>query len=246
MNYYIYNAFLRNDIEISQDLSNFVSTPNLNDLINYKAVILEKAININATKKVTILSKYKSSPLDIIADFQDGLWTGEKGEMVSAKVLRNTNFKASNGRLDFTDIAEIDVEVSKLETRTLTCGDILLEKSGGSPTQPVGRVRLFDVQEDVQYSYSNFCSRIRVFNKDYDSSYIWVMLNEFYMLGGTVPLQNGVRLLNLKIPEYKKVRIPKPPLEIQQKIATEVLKIYSEEKANASELARDVINNYLL
>lgn len=246
LNYYVYNAFLRNAVDISHELSGIISTPNLNDLINYKTVVLEKAININATKKITILSKYKSSPLDTIAKFQDGLWTGEKGEMVLAKVLRNTNFKANTGRLDFTDIAEIDVEVNKLETRTLALGDILLEKSGGSPTQPVGRVRLFDVEEDVQYSYSNFCSRIRVFNTDYNSSYVWVMLNEFYLLGGTVPLQNGVRLLNLKIPEYKKVRIPKPPIEIQQKIATEVLKIYGEGKENASELAREVINNYLL
>lgn len=246
LNYYVYNAFLKNDVDVSRELSSFTSTSNLNDLINYKAIILEKAININATKKVTILSKYKSSPLDVIADFQDGLWTGEKGEMVSAKVLRNTNFKANNGRLDFTDIAEIDVEVNKLEIRTLACGDILLEKSGGSPTQPVGRVRLFDVTEDVQYSYSNFCSRIRVFNTDYDPSYIWVMLNEFYMLGGTVPLQNGVRLLNLKIPEYKKVRIPKPPIDIQKIIANEVLKIYNEGKENATELAREVINSYLL
>ena len=246
LNYYVYNAFLRNTVDISHELSGIISTSNLNDLINYKAVVLEKAININATKKITILSKYKSSPLDTIAKFQDGLWTGEKGEMVLAKVLRNTNFKANTGRLDFTEIAEIDVEINKLETRTLSSGDILLEKSGGSPTQPVGRVRLFDVKEDVQYSYSNFCSRIRVFNTDYDSSYVWVILNEFYMLGGTVPLQNGVRLLNLKIPEYKKIRIPKPPIEIQQKIAAEVLKIYSEGKENASELAHEVINNYLI
>lgn len=99
---------------------------------------------------------------------------------------------------------------------------------------------------DEQYSFSNFCSRIRVFNKEYDPAYLWVMLNEFYMLGGTISLQHGVRLLNLKMSEYKKVRIPKPPIEIRQEIANEVLQIYEIASANSSELARDVINKHLL
>ena len=207
---------------------------------------IEKTININATKKITFSSKYKSFPLDTIAKFQDGLWKGEKGEMLLTKVLRNTNFKLNTGKIDFEDIEEIDVETSKLSSRLLAYGDILLEKSGGSPTQPVGRVRLFDYSGDEQYSFSNFCSRIRVFNKEYDPAYLWVMLNEFYMLGGTISLQHGVRLLNLKMPEYKKVRIPKPPIEVQQELASEVLRIYETASSNSSVLARDVINKYLL
>ncbi len=246
LNYYVYNAYLKNVIDSTKELHNIVSSSTLNDLINYKAVILEKTININATKKIALISKYKSFPLDTIAKFQDGLWKGDKGEMVLTKVLRNTNFKSNTGRLDFSDIAEIDVEVGQLESRVLEDGDILLEKSGGSPTQPVGRVRFFDVEGAEQYSYSNFCSRVRVFNNEYNSAYVWVMLNEFYLLGGTIPLQNGVRLLNLKMPEYKKVRIPKPPIEIQEKIASQVLEIYSDGKNDALERARTVINNYLL
>ena len=246
LNYYVYNAFLKNNGAVSQSLNEIVNVSALNDLINYKAVLLEKTININATKKITFLSKYKSFPLDTIAKFQDGLWKGEKGEMILTKVLRNTNFKLNTGRIDFEDIEEIDVEISKLSSRLLAYRDILLEKSGGSPTQPVGRVRLFDYSGDEQYSFSNFCSRIRVFNNEYDPAYLWVMLNEFYMLGGTISLQHGVRLLNLKMPEYKKVRIPKPPIEVQQEIAKEVLRIYETSNANSSELARAVINKYLL
>ena len=246
LNYYVYNAFLKNNGVVSQSLNGIVNVSALNDLINYKAVSLEKTININATKKVTISSKYKSFPLDTIAKFQDGLWKGEKGEMLLTKVLRNTNFKLNTGKIDFEDIEEIDVEINKLSSRLLTYGDILLEKSGGSPTQPVGRVRLFDYEGSEQYSFSNFCSRIRVFNPEFDPSYLWVMLNEFYMLGGTISLQHGVRLLNLKMPEYKKVRIPKPPIEIQQKIAEEVLQIYNSSITNAAELARNVISKYLI
>ena len=45
---------------------------------------------------------------------------------------------------------------------------------------------------------------------------------------------------------FEKVRIPKPPIEVQQEIAKEVLRIYETASANSSELARDIINKYLL
>ncbi len=246
LNYCVYSNFLGNRFEVSPELNNIVSTSDLTNLINYKSVVLEKAININAAKKITLDSKYEAFPLDTIAKFQDGLWTGEKGERTVTKVLRNTNFKSNAEKLDFGDIAEIEVEVNQLESRLLSYGDILLEKSGGSPSQAVGRVRFFDVDSEEEYSYSNFCSRVRVFNEEYDSRYIWVMLNEFYLLGGTLSLQHGVRLLNLKMPEYKKIRIPKPPIDIQRKIASEVTAVYDSGVANSFELSHDVINKYLL
>lgn len=246
LNYYIYNAFLKNSSSVPPALGEIVSRVSLNSLMNYKTVVFEKNININAAKKVTFASKYKSFPLDTIAAFQDGLWKGDKGEMLLTKVLRNTNFKLNTGRLDFEDIAEIEVEAGQLESRLLIYGDILLEKSGGSPTQPVGRVRLFDYSGEEQYSFSNFCSRIRVTDDEYDPCYLWLMLNEFYILGGTIPLQNGVRLLNLKMTEYKKIRIPKPPLAIQKQIANEALSIYGAQGANSEERIKQLIDDYML
>lgn len=85
-----------------------------------------------------------------------------KGLLQVVKVLRNTNFKLNNGFLDYGDVAEIEVETTQLATRTLQYGDIILEKSGGSDTQAIGRVVLFDKNDNETYSYSNFCSRVRV------------------------------------------------------------------------------------
>jgi len=137
--------------------------------------------------------------------------------------LRNTNFKLNNGYLSYDDIAEIEVDINQLEDRILRYGDIILEKSGGSETQAIGRVVLFDKQDDEIYSYSNFCSRIRVIDKNkINPIFLWFILNNFYNQGGTISLQKGIRLLNIDLEGYKKIKIPIPPLDIQQKIVDEI------------------------
>ena len=175
-------------------------------------------------------SKYDNVTLDDLVTFQNGLWKGEKGELKTIKVLRNTNFKLNNGRLSYDDIAEIEVELKQLNDRKLKYGDIILEKSGGSDTQAIGRVVLFDKKGDEIYSFSNFCARIRVKDENTISPiYLWVILNNFYNRGGTIPLQNGVRLLNIDFTGYSKIKIPLPPLTIQQKIVAGIEAL--EEKA---------------
>src|SRR5437016_14198047 len=96
-----------------------------------------------------------------VCQFSNGLWKGEKPPFVSVGVIRNTNF-TKEGTLDDSDIAYLDVEAKKLENRRLQFGDIILEKSGGGPKQPVGRVALFDKEGD--YSFSNFTAALRVIN----------------------------------------------------------------------------------
>src|SRR5882724_7847363 len=82
-----------------------------------------------------------------------GLWTGKKGPFVSAAVIRNTNFTGS-GRVDYSDVAVLQVEEKQLSSRRLSPGDIIIERSGGGPSQPVGRVVFFE-RDDGVFSHSN-------------------------------------------------------------------------------------------
>ncbi len=146
-------------------------------------------------------------------------------------MLRNTNFKLNNGKLSYDDISEIEVEKTQLESRKLQFGDIILEKSGGSDTQAIGRVVLFDKKCDEIYSFSNFCSRIRVENETLlNPIYLWLILNKFYNDGGTEALQNGVRLLNIDFNGYKRIKVPLPPIDIQQKIVSEIETLEKQEQ----------------
>ena len=171
-------------------------------------------------QKYNLPKGWQWAKLESICGFTNGLWKGKTGELVLTKVIRNTNF-TQNGLLDYSDVAEIEVELKQLEHRILSCGDIILERSGGGPTQPVGRVAFFDrITED--YSFSNFTTRIRVKDREQlDSQYLWYALHSFYTLGITESLQrrtHGIR--NLEFKKYKNLAVPFPPLAEQKRIVT--------------------------
>ena len=165
---------------------------------------------------------YPTKKLGEVCDFKNGLWTGKKAPFVLTKVIRNTNFKNNDGTLNFNDVAEIEVEEKQLRDRLLGEGDLILERSGGGPTQPVGRVVYFD--NEGEFSFSNFTSRIQVKNpKELDSKYLWRYLNLLYVSGVTEKMQKqttGIR--NLNFSEYKELKIPLPPMGEQRKIVAKL------------------------
>jgi len=169
-------------------------------------------------------------------EFKNGLWKGKKEPFVKVKVLRNTNFK-NDGTIILNNIAELDVEEKQFKTREITKGDIILERSGGGPAQPVGRVVFFDIEERFNYSFSNFTSRIRVVNKEkIFPKYLFYSLLDFYMSGKTNDIQNrttGIR--NLDFSKYKQIFISLPLLPEQKKNAN-VLSIIQEAKEKTENL----------
>jgi type I restriction enzyme S subunit len=156
--------------------------------------------------------------LEDCCTFHNGLWTGKKPPFETATVIRNTNFTA-DGTIDLSDVAVLEVEAKQLSKRRLLKGDIIIEKSGGGPKQPVGRVVLFDIDEGV-YSFSNFTSVIRVKDQNQlDPRYLHRVLYWWYVDGRTEPLQRrstGIR--NLDFSAYQCLEVPIPPLEEQKRI----------------------------
>ncbi len=140
----------------------------------------------------------KVKKLDELCDFISGLWTGKKPPYLSVGVIRNTNFH-KNGNLDFSDIAQLQVEAKQFSTRQLRFGDIVLEKSGGGPKQPVGRVCVFEKDEGL-FSLSNFTSAIRVKNADeLYYKYLHYFLKHLYITGATEKIQtNSTGIRNLE------------------------------------------------
>ena len=161
---------------------------------------------------------WKTKTLEEACQFSNGLWKGEKPPFVKVGVIRNTNF-TKEGTLDDSDIAYLDVEAKKLEKRRLQFGDIILEKSGGGPKQPVGRVALFD-KEDGDFSFSNFTAALRVLAPDdLDFRFVHKFLHWTYVSGVTEGMQsNSTGIRNLDGDAYKAIEISFPPLAEQQRI----------------------------
>ena len=170
----------------------------------------------------------KLKKLNDVCDFINGLWTGKNPPFINVSVIRNTNFHKS-GNLNFENIAELDVEVKQFKTRQLKYGDIILEKSGGGPKQPVGRVCVFE-KDDGLYSLSNFTSAIRIKNsKELDYKYLHYFLLNLYVTGKTEKIQtNSTGIRNLQLSLYKEFLVPVLSLATQQKIVAKLEAIFAE------------------
>ena len=180
-------------------------------------------------------SKMKEATLIEVCDFIGGLWTGKKPPYVNVSVLRNTNFQ-KNGELNYDDIAFINVEEKQFSKRELQFGDIILEKSGGGPKQPVGRVCIFENTEK-NYSFSNFTAAIRIKNpKELHYRYLHWYLHHLYQTGVTQIIQtNSTGIRNLQMDEYKKIIIPIPLMEKQLEIVKKI-SLFAVESQNLEDI----------
>lgn len=160
-----------------------------------------------------------------ICNVINGLWTGKKEPFINVAVIRNTNF-SKDCQLNLENVAYIDVEAKQFASRKLLCGDIIIEKSGGSEKQPVGRPILFNIS-DGDYSFSNFTSTLRIKeNAKVNSSFLHKCLYAFYLKGETFKLQSKTTgLHNLNMKGYLRSTIPLPPKSIQLAIVSELDKI---------------------
>lgn len=164
------------------------------------------------------MSEWTTTTLKDICEPMNGIWKGVKEPFISAKILRATNF-SKDCKLKLDDVAIIDVEKKKLDSRRLQRGDIVVEKSGGGPNQPVGRVILFNL-DDGDYSFCNFTSALRIKDKSKVlPEFLYKYLVYLYFEGETEKYQSnlvGFRNLDFKGYTSMVVRFPNTISEQQR------------------------------
>ena len=152
----------------------------------------------------------------------NGLWKGKKPPFVNVGVIRNANF-TKDCKLDYSNIAYLEVEAKQYEKRKLQYGDIIVEKSGGSDNQPVGRTILFEKTEG-DYSFSNFTSVLRIYD-GYPAlpEYLNMYLQAVYQTGITKRMQTQTTgIHNLIFDQFLAIPIKLPPLAEQRRIINKV------------------------
>ena len=152
----------------------------------------------------------------------NGLWTGKKPPFRTVAVIRNTNF-SKDCRLKLDDVAMIDVEDRQFASRKLQAGDIIIEKSGGSDKQPVGRPVLFNIPEG-EFSFSNFTGTLRINDTSVIlPEYLHKFLFCFYLSGKTTQMQSKTTgLRNLDFKTYLRIPVPVPAIKHQKLIVAEL------------------------
>jgi hypothetical protein len=146
-----------------------------------------------------------------------------KNEFVRCLVIRATEFdnkfnlNVDGSRAKFRLINKLKYKSLDIHPR-----DLLIEKSGGSENQPVGRIAILtkELTENYSLGFSNFVSKIRVDETIVNADYVFNYLKTIHSIKVTDVMQsqtNGIR--NLILQEYFKLPISMPPLEKQKEIA---------------------------
>lgn len=220
-------------VKIPGPLQPFAKCIDLTDMLDFDDGIFDKKFRTNATSVVEIKSKYPMVKLGEITETIGGLWTGKKPPFKTVSVIRNTNF-TMHGALDLSNVAQIEVEERAYQKRCLLEGDIIVEKSGGSETQAVGRVVYFG-KIVGDYSFSNFTIRLRATSLKINKKFLCLVLHGYWLMGQTFPIQHGASgLKNLDVSKYLTLKIPMPPLDIQQQVVAECEKV--DEEYNTSRM----------
>ena len=164
------------------------------------------------------MNNWEWKKLGDVCDSINGLWKGKKEPFVKVGVIRNTNF-TKDCKLDLDRLEYLEVEQRQYAKRKLQPGDLIIEKSGGSEKQPVGRAILFN-ERDGEYSFSNFTSVLRIKDQNFlNSNFLHIQLYKLYLDGVTKPMQSATTgIHNLDFDKFKDLDICVPPLAEQKRI----------------------------
>ena len=177
------------------------------------------------TKIGTVCSDFDTFQLKSVLVKNDAGDWGSEPDKDAIGVIRSTNFN-NDGKLDLSDIAYRTLSKRKFEEKKLYASDILIERSGGSETQPVGRVGFItDEMAKTDYAFANFIQRISL-NDEVNAKFVYYCLQQMYEMGITAGMQSqttGIRNLDWK--QYIKVAIPKPSPDEQSAIAAMLSKV---------------------
>ncbi|PKP34938.1 MAG: hypothetical protein CVU00_04695 [Bacteroidetes bacterium HGW-Bacteroidetes-17] len=186
--------------------------------------------------------KFKHVPLrNLIIHSAPGDWGIDGGDSINEDlhykciVIRATEFdnkfnlNLSNDRVKYRYISK-----QKLNELDIQENDLLIEKSGGSENQPVGRIAILEKElfNNGQLGYSNFVHKIRL-SKEILPQFAFNYLKTLHNIKITDILQsqtNGIR--NLILSQYFNLPIPIPSPDKQHEISNYIDGI----KKNAKEL----------
>ena len=229
-NSYVYRAFLGERKDIKESLQNNVSSFDLTELIDFKKLGFEKAISINAKKKVKVVSKYpvvklttlaqeiingstplksvnaywlkKEIPWITVPDFpENSLYVDSTSQFVSQKAIDDKKVK-------------LIPENSVLISCTATIGKVCINKVKLTTNQQINSI--ICNTDKVVVEYLGYYLRLNGYKLAY--------------------LTNNPGVLHVNQQMLNNFPIPLPPKTVQDKIIAEIEIVEQKEKAGREKL----------
>ena len=180
------------------------------DMLDYSRVSFNKSIRVSVNKKIVIESKY---PLKTIDELQVLLKRGKSPTYGDSKVQIIKSGQARGYRdFDFSTKYYL-AENTELDERKLQKGDILINSTG---VGTAGRVTLFELDGDYAAD-----SHITIFrpNSEVLPAFVLLVLSSVVGFKTLEKMADGSSgQVELSIETIKNIKIPTPPIPVQQKI----------------------------
>lgn len=198
---------------LSEENSRYAGVVKTTDMLTYSRLNFNKALRTTAEKKIVLISKY---PLDKIDNLNVLLKRGKSptyGES-SIQVIKSGQARGFHD-FDFTKKFYLASSV-ELDERKLQKGDILINSTG---VGTAGRVTAFNLDGDYVVD-----SHITIFrpNERILSEYVLLVLSVGVGFKALEKMADGSSgQIELAIDTIKNIKLPVPPIPVQQQIVDE-------------------------
>ncbi|MBI6015602.1 restriction endonuclease subunit S [Clostridium perfringens] len=230
INSYIYRAFKGEEIiDIHEEVRDYIKIQSLKDCIDFTKIDFDKQIMLKPIRKILIeTSKWKQVKLaDLSMMIKRGSSPkyGESDTQIikSGKIRGYLEFDLSNKEY-------LDKSINAGNERLLQKGDILINSTG---VGTAGRVNLFEL--DGKFVVDSHITIVRLDQKLALPKYVMYILAKFGFKNIEDMAQGQSGQIELNISTIENMKIPLPPIELQQQV---VNKIEEYEKMELADIDR--------
>lgn len=243
VNSYIYRAFIGEEItEINEEVRDYIKIQSLKDCIDFTKVDFDKQIMIKPIKKILIeTDKWEQKKLvDLSIMIKRG--TSPKYGESDTEIIKSGKVRGYL-EFDFSNREYLNKSLDENNERLLQKGDILINSTG---VGTAGRVNLFDL--DGKYVVDSHITIVRLDKTLAVPKYVMYILGKFGFKNIEDMAQGQSGQIELSIDTIENMKIPLPPLEIQEKIVKSIEEYEQKELTDIKEKHRilDEINNIMI
>jgi type I restriction enzyme M protein len=221
-------------LKISDSQKNNISVYNLTDLIDFNRIDFDKIIKTNAEKLIEIETQYPKLKLGNVANIIKGVTYGSQDQ--TNNVTNNIILTADNITLDGKFVLNKEIylknEVVLDDSKKLKKDDVFICFSSGSINH-LGKVAF--IEQDANYFAGGFMGILRANPKECLPLYLFTLLNNELYRNIIRNIGTGSNIQNLSS-KINDIKIPVPPIKIQEKIILEIAKVDKKENKNLSAL----------
>lgn len=224
---YIYNAFSGNFSDIDESLANNISYGRMSGFIEYGTSKFDKKVNLG--KRIKIHSSHPMAALNTLVHIISGV-TFDKDDQVmeeTSKVVLTADNITSEGVLEIVKKVYLRENFPDNSEKRLRKDDIFICLSSGSK-EHVGKCAI--MKQDVPFFAGGFMGILRQKSDAVLMKYLWAVLasDQYRVMLGQG--STGTNINNLG-GSLGNVKVPLPPLDVQQEIAGIFEQAESEEAA---------------